>query len=66
MRKFRRWLYRRRVRKLAERILAGQPAFDSITPQIAACRNAIHTAELLYLELKWNWKERENQSEDEN
>ncbi len=57
IRKFRRWLYRRRVRKLAERILAAQPAFDSVSPQILACHNAINTAELFYLEWKWKWEE---------
>ena len=45
-----RYMRRRRVRRLAERILSNQPAYGSYDNRVESVRGAISTAEQFYHE----------------
>ncbi len=45
-----RYMHRRRVRRLAERILSNQPAYGSYDNRVECVRGAISTAEQFYHE----------------
>ncbi|MDE7442156.1 MAG: hypothetical protein K2M69_08330 [Muribaculaceae bacterium] len=52
MRKIKDFIYRRKVRKLAERILANQPVMSHLDNMEDMAVNSICTAKLFYY--KWN------------